>query len=35
MHGRMKEGKSYAQPPPLDEVMNGGIVGTVAASRNA
>lgn len=35
MRGRMNEGKSYAQPQPLDEVMIGGTVGEVVASRNA
>jgi NADPH-dependent curcumin reductase CurA len=35
MRGRMNEGKSYAQPQPLDAVMVGGTVGEVAASRNA
>lgn len=34
MRGRMNEGKSYAQPQPLDEVMIGGTVGEVVASRN-
>lgn len=35
MRGRMSEGKSYAQPQPLDEVMIGGTVGEVVASRNS
>jgi len=35
MRGRMNEGKSYAQPQPLDAVMIGGTVGEVVASRNA
>ena len=35
MRGRMNEGKSYAQPQPLNEVMIGGTVGEVVASRNA
>ncbi|HEU4460658.1 MAG TPA: NADP-dependent oxidoreductase [Methylibium sp.] len=35
MLGRMNEGKSYAQPQPLDEVMIGGTAGEVVASRNA
>ncbi|MCU0929353.1 MAG: NADP-dependent oxidoreductase [Burkholderiaceae bacterium] len=35
MRGRMNEGKSYAQPQPLGEVMIGGTVGEVIASRNA
>src|SRR3954470_11918913 len=34
MRGRMNEGKSYAQPQPLNEVMVGGTVGEVVASRN-
>ena len=34
MRGRMNEGKSYAQPQPLGEVMIGGTVGEVAESRN-
>ncbi|MCV2369096.1 NADP-dependent oxidoreductase [Roseateles oligotrophus] len=35
MRGRMNEGKSYAQPQPLNEVMMGGTVGEVVASKNA
>ena len=35
MRGRMNESKSYAQPQPLNEVMIGGTVGEIAASRNA
>ena len=35
MRGRMNDGKSYAQPQPLDAVMIGGTVGEVVASRNA
>ncbi len=35
MRGRMNEGKSYAQPQPLNEVMIGGTVGEVVESRNA
>lgn len=35
MRGRMNESKSYAVPQPLDEVMIGGTVGEVVASRNA
>lgn len=35
MRGRMNEGKSYAQPQPLNEVMIGGTAGEVVASRNA
>ena len=34
MRGRMNEGKSYAQPQPLDQVMIGGTVGEVVESRN-
>ena len=34
MRGRMNEGKSYAQPQPLGEVMIGGTVGEVVASKN-
>ncbi|TDP74110.1 NADP-dependent oxidoreductase [Roseateles toxinivorans] len=34
MRGRMNEGKSYAQPQPLDQVMIGGTAGEVVASRN-
>ena len=34
MRGRMNEGKSYAQPQPLDQVMIGGTVGVVEASRH-
>ncbi len=34
MRGRMNEGKSYASPQPLNEVMIGGTVGEVVASRN-
>jgi NADPH-dependent curcumin reductase CurA len=34
MRGRMNEGRSYAQPQPLGEVMIGGTVGEVIASRN-
>lgn len=35
MRGRMNDGKSYAQPQPLNEVMIGGTVGEVVESRNA
>jgi NADPH-dependent curcumin reductase CurA len=35
MRGRMNDGKSYAQPQPLGEVMIGGTVGEVVASRNS
>ncbi len=34
MRGRMNEGKSYAAPQPLDEVMIGGTVGEVIGSRS-
>nr|WP_316638452.1 NADP-dependent oxidoreductase [uncultured Roseateles sp.] len=34
MRGRMNDGKSYAQPQPLNEVMIGGTAGEVVASRN-
>jgi NADPH-dependent curcumin reductase CurA len=34
MRGRMNEGRSYAAPQPLDEVMIGGTVGEVLASRH-
>jgi NADPH-dependent curcumin reductase CurA len=34
MRGRMNEGKSYAQPQPLNQVMLGGTVGEVVASKN-
>jgi hypothetical protein len=34
MRGRMNDGKSYAQPQPLDQVMGGGTVGEVVASRS-
>jgi hypothetical protein len=34
MRGRMNDGKSYAQPQPVGEVMVGGTVGEVVASRN-
>jgi hypothetical protein len=35
MRGRMNDGKSYAQPQPLNEVMIGGTAGEVVASRHA
>ncbi len=35
MRGRMNEGKSYASPQPLNEVMIGGTVGEVVDSRSA
>ena len=34
MRGRMNDAKSYAQPQPLDKVMQGGTVGVVATSRH-
>jgi len=34
MRGRMDDAKSYAAPQKLDEVMQGGTVGKVVASRN-
>jgi len=34
MRGRMNEGKSYAQPQPLDQVMIGGTAGEVVESRH-
>ncbi len=34
MRGRMNAGRSYAEPQKLDEVMVGGAVGRVLASRN-
>src|SRR5260370_13698121 len=34
MGGRMSEGKSYAEPQPLGEVMIGGTVGEVIESKN-
>ncbi|MBE2262749.1 MAG: NADP-dependent oxidoreductase [Burkholderiaceae bacterium] len=34
MRGRMNAGKSYAQPQPVGEVMQGGVVGEVAESKN-
>lgn len=35
MRGRMNEGKSYAQPQPLGQVMLGGTVGEVVESKHA
>jgi len=35
MRGRMNDGKSYAQPQPLNAVMQGGTVGEVVASKTA
>ena len=34
MRGRMNDAKSYAQPQPLDQVMQGGTAGEVVASKN-
>ncbi len=34
MRGRMNEAKSYAAPVGIDEVMEGGVVGEVIASKN-
>ena len=34
MRGRMNDAKSYAQPQPLDQVMQGGTVGVVVESRH-
>ncbi|WP_426398556.1 NADP-dependent oxidoreductase [Ralstonia sp. R-29] len=34
MRGRMNDSKSYAEPQPLNEVMIGGTVGVVEASKN-
>jgi len=34
MRGRMNEGRSYAKPQPVGEVMVGGTAGTVIESRN-
>ena len=34
MRGRMNDGKSYALPQPLDQVMEGGTVGEVQFSRH-
>jgi len=34
MRGRMNEGKSYAAPQPLNEVMIGGTAGEVVESKN-
>lgn len=35
MRGRMNDAKSYAQPQPLNAVMQGGTVGEVVASKSA
>ena len=34
MRGRMNDTKSYAQPQPLDKVMQGGTAGVVVASKH-
>ena len=34
MRGRMNDAKSYAQPQPLGQVMQGGTVGEVVASKH-
>src|SRR3954470_25076297 len=34
MRGRMNEGKSYAAPQPLGQVMQGGTVGEVVESKS-
>ncbi len=34
MRGRMDDAKSYSQPQPLDQVMQGGTVGVVEKSRH-
>ena len=34
MRGRMNDAKSYAEPQPLDKVMQGGTVGVVVASKH-
>jgi NADPH-dependent curcumin reductase CurA len=34
MRGRMNDAKSYAQPQPLDQVMQGGTAGVVVESRH-
>jgi NADPH-dependent curcumin reductase CurA len=34
MRGRMNDAKSYAQPQPLGQVMQGGTVGEVVSSEN-
>jgi len=35
MRGRMNDSKSYAQPQPLGQVMQGGTVGEIVESKNA
>jgi NADPH-dependent curcumin reductase CurA len=34
MRGRMNDAKSYAQPQPIDKVMQGGTAGVVAKSKH-
>ena len=34
MRGRMNDGKSYAQPQPLGQVMQGGTVGEIVETQN-
>lgn len=34
MRGRMREGKSYARPVEIGEVMTGGVVGKIMESRS-
>ena len=34
MRGRMNDAKSYAQPQPLGQTMQGGTVGEVVESRS-
>jgi NADPH-dependent curcumin reductase len=34
MRGRMNDGRSYAQPQPINEVMIGGTVGEIVASKH-
>src|SRR3954462_13769993 len=34
MRGRMNEGKSYAAPQPVGQVMQGGTVGEVVESKS-
>lgn len=34
MRGRMNEGRSYAEPQPIDQVMRGGAVGEIVTSKH-
>src|ERR1700741_5012466 len=34
MRGRMNDSKSYAQPQPLGQVMQGGTVGEIVQTKN-